>query len=73
MYIYMYFWVFSSSRNEKKKSMKKKKKVQEWVGLCLTVSQYNGKLYCDTAGFGECKMVVECVTIQPLYCDRGGS
>ena len=25
---------------------------QDWLGYCPTVSQYNGKLYCDTASLG---------------------
>ena len=29
---------------------KEKKMVENWLGYCPTVSQYNGKLYCDTAG-----------------------
>ena len=52
-----------------KKIYEKKNGTENWLGYCSTVSQYNEKLYCDTTGFGECKMVVECVTIQPLYCD----
>ena len=40
---------------------------QDWLGYCLTVSQYSGKLYCDTASLGVQWAVVS-VTIQPLYC-----
>ena len=38
-----------------KKKRRKKKRCRNWNGLgyCPTVSQYNGKLYCDTAGFGS--------------------
>ena len=41
-------------KNEKKKvcEKRKKKRVQNWLGYCPTVSQYNGKLYRDTSGFG---------------------
>ena len=29
----------------------KKNGAENGLGYCLTVSQYNEKLYCDTAGF----------------------
>ena len=35
-----------------KKKTKNKNGVENWLGYCPTVSQYNEKLYCDTAGFG---------------------
>ena len=31
---------------------------QDWLGYCPTVSQYNGKLYCDTASLGVQWVVV---------------
>ena len=52
------------NNNEKRK----KKMVQNWLGYCLTVSQYNGKLYCDTAslrGLNGCGFVLQynnCIT-----------
>ena len=35
--------------------VKKKKEngAENWLGYCPTMSQYNGKLYCDTAGLGH--------------------
>ena len=39
----------------KKKVYEKRKKkngAKNWLGYCPTVSQYNGKLYCDITGFG---------------------
>ena len=37
----------------KKKVCEKKKGCRNGLGYCPTVSQYNGKLYCDTVGFGS--------------------
>ena len=69
--MYIYFLGVSSSRNEEKKmcekrKKKKKKMVQNWLGYCLTVSQYNGELYRDTAagralGWGEGHDTVGCI------------
>ena len=44
----------------------KKKRCRNWNGLgyCPTVSQYNGKLYWDTAGF-------RCDGGWKLYCNIG--
>ena len=36
--------------------------MKERVGYCPTVSQYNGKLYCDTVGF-------RCDVGWKLYCN----
>ena len=36
--------------------------VQKWLGYCPTVSQYNRKLYCDTAGLkglSGCEFVLQ--------------
>ena len=32
--------------------------VENGLGYCPTVSQYNGKLYCDTAGFRRFEWLV---------------
>ena len=52
----------------KKKYVKneKKKRCKNWNGLGYypTVSQYNGKLYCDTTGF-------RCGGGWKLYCNIG--
>ena len=51
------FFGVSSSRSGKKRYVKNEKKngAENGLGYCPTVSQYNGKLYCDTAGFGSAK------------------
>ena len=53
MYIY-FFGCFPVEEMKKKsvKNEKKKKKCRKWLGYYPTVSQYNGKLYCDTASLG---------------------
>ena len=46
----------------------KKNGVENELGYCPTVSQYNGKLYCDTTDCWVC-----CNTKKKkkkLYCDR---
>ena len=44
----------------KKKSVKNEKKniAENELGYCPTVSQYNGKLYCDTTGFRRFEWLV---------------
>ena len=43
--------------------------VQKWLNYCPTVSQYNRKLYCDTAGLkglSSCEFVLQynnCIVI----------
>ena len=50
----MFLGVSSSRMKKKKVCVKRKKKKKErcrnGLGYCPTVSQYNEKLYCDTAG-----------------------
>ena len=48
------------------KNEKKKKRCKNWNGLgyCPTMSQYNGKLYCDIASF-------RCGGGWKLYCNIG--
>ena len=47
------------------KREKKKTKVQQnLLCYCPTVSQYNGKLYCDTVGLGSAVWLEDGVTIQ---------
>ena len=83
MYIYIFFGV-SSSRKKKKKFMcekRKKKMVQNWLGYCPIVSQYNERLYRDTAVMGVQWLDIfiatwgswlrgKCVTIHLVYCDK---
>ena len=68
----MYFWVFPVAKKKRKKeSVKNEKKwCRNLLGYCPTVSQYNGKFYCDTEGLGSVVWLEDCVTIQwQLYRD----
>ena len=63
--------------------MKKNEKKKNWsaengLGYCPTVSQYNGKLYCDIAdclgvqkGCWVCHNTKNCIVTQPLECALG--
>ena len=58
IYMYINFWCFLVEEMKKKmcgKNEKKKKRCRKGLGYYPFVSQYNGKLYCDTAGFGSAK------------------
>ena len=48
--IFAYFPVANYVKKKRNEEMKKKCP-ENGLGYCPTVSQYNGKLYCDTAGF----------------------
>ena len=48
--IYIYIYIFMC---EKRKKKRRKKGAENGLGYCPTVSQYNGKLYCDTTGLGH--------------------
>ena len=46
-----------------------KKKCRNGLGYCPTVSQYSGKLYCDTTSF-RCEVGCwACHYTKKLYCD----
>ena len=47
---------------KKKKVCEKKKRCNNGLGYCPTVSQYNGKLYCDTTS-------LRCEVGWKLYCN----
>ena len=61
-----FFFVFSNKKNQKKKYG-----AEKGLGYCPTVSQYNGKLYCDTAGFRRFEWLVGVLQWGELYCNIG--
>ena len=66
----MFFFFFPVAEKRKKK---KENGAEIGLGYCPTVSQYNGKLYCDIAGFGSAvgsKCIAAWGSLGEVYCNR---